>query len=74
MAIPLSSLPPELRGRLLKEAGMKPSGAVPRRSRNPSGPARFGRVCSCLCVIFRPDGNYPEGCDGCGKRWPDRTR
>jgi hypothetical protein len=70
MAIRISSLPPELQRRLLEALGPNPAPVVRRTRRQASRPAPFGKVCSCLCVIFRPDGKYPECCDGCGRKWP----
>jgi hypothetical protein len=70
MGIKLSTLAPELRRRILEQAGLKPAAPVRRRPRPAAAPARLMRVCSCRCEIFRPEGNYPERCDGCGKKWP----
>lgn len=69
MGIPISSLPPELRRRILEEAGQRPRAQMRRRPKPATAPARLMRVCSCLCEIFRPEGNYPERCDGCGRKW-----
>jgi hypothetical protein len=70
MGINISALPPELRRRILDESGMKPAAPVRRRPQHVAAPARLTRVCSCRCEIFRPEGNYPERCDGCGRKWP----
>lgn len=70
MKIRLSDLPPDLQRRVLEESGLKPAAPRPRRA---ARPAKSGlmRVCSCRCEIFRPDGNYPETCDGCGRKHQD---
>jgi hypothetical protein len=70
MAIRLSSLPPDLQRRLLEAAGPAPAPPVraPRRKAAPR--SGLMKVCSCRCEIFRPDGNYPDSCDGCGRKWP----
>jgi hypothetical protein len=67
MAIKLSSLPPDLRRLVLAQAGMKPSVRRPK-----AAPVRhhLPRVCSCGFEMYRPDGHYPEACDGCGLDWP----
>jgi len=70
MAIRLSSLPPELQRRLLDAAGPEPAPLVRPRRPKPERRPRLTRVCECLCEIYRPDGNYPESCDGCGRNWP----
>ena len=70
MGLNISALPPELQRRILEKAGLKPVAAVRRRPKTREAPARLTRVCSCLCEMFRPDGNYPERCDGCGTQWP----
>jgi hypothetical protein len=68
MAIKLSSLPPDLQRLVLAQAGMKaPPKRQPRRS---AIPCRLERVCRCGFQMFRPDGNYPDCCDGCGCEWP----
>jgi hypothetical protein len=70
MGIKLSALPPELR-RLVLEAAGPGSTAPPRRKpRAAADRVRLGRICSCLFEMFRPDGVYPEHCDGCGRPWP----
>ena len=69
MGIPLSTLPPELQRRILEETGATP----PRRRRAPAAkPHRstLMRACACGFEIFRPHGQYPECCDGCGDPWP----
>jgi hypothetical protein len=67
MNLRMSDLPPELQRQLLD--GM---GATPRARRPKSRPIRSGLMKSCACgfQIFRPDGAYPEECDGCGNLWP----
>jgi hypothetical protein len=72
MAIRISDLPPELRRQLLDQTAPAPVARRPRRK----APPRSGlmRVCSCRCEIFRPDGIYPEACDGCGQKWPPEAR
>jgi hypothetical protein len=69
MGLKISTLPPELQRRILEEAGLKPAAAVRRRPKTRPSTARLARVCSCLCEIYRPDGRYPERCDGCGSKW-----
>jgi len=72
MDIKLSALPPELQRRLLQEMGPRTAAAGPRRpAPAKKQPSRLMRVCSCRFEIFRPDGDYPEHCDGCGKKWLD---
>ena len=70
MAIRLSSLPAELQRRLLEEAGVNPAPVERRPRRKTALRSGLMRVCSCRFEIFRPDGNYPECCDGCGRKWP----
>jgi len=70
MAIRLSSLPPELQRRLLEAAGPEPAALAPRPRRKAAPRSRLMRICACLCEIFRPDGIYPDCCDGCGRKWP----
>ncbi len=70
MAIKLSDLPPDLRRRVMAEAGLKPSAPALRRPRPVRTTPRLSRVCSCLFEMFRPDGDYPDRCDGCGAAWP----
>lgn len=68
MTIRLSDLPPELRRRVLQETGFKPGRArLPRVRRSPN--RGLMRICSCRFEIFRPDGIYPEICDGCGSKF-----
>jgi len=68
MAIKLSSLPPDLQRLVLEQTGMK---APPkRRPRAAQIKCQLERVCSCGFQMFRPDGNYPDSCDGCGCDWP----
>jgi hypothetical protein len=69
MGLNLSALPPELQRRILEQAGLEPVAATRRRPKKREAPSRLLRVCSCLCGIYRPDGNYPERCDGCGRKW-----
>jgi hypothetical protein len=71
MGIKLSDLPPELRRHVLEVSGLKPAPAVPRSPKARKASSGLMRVCSCLFEIFRPDGSYPERCDGCGTKWPD---
>jgi len=74
MGIPLSSLPPDLQKRLLEEAGKRPKTTVPERKKTlrkaPSPKSTMMHRCVCGFEIFRPDGVYPERCDGCGKKSP----
>jgi hypothetical protein len=69
MGLNLSALPPELQRRILEKSGLKPVATVRRRPKTHEAPPRLLRVCSCLCGIYRPDGNYPVRCDGCGSKW-----
>jgi hypothetical protein len=73
MGIKLSDLPPELRARVLEAAGPgSDPAALPRRKpRAEPRQVRLGRICSCLFEMFRPDGVYPDHCDGCGRPWPE---
>ena len=71
MGIKLSDLPPELRRQILGESVLKPAAAAPRGPKPKKTHSGIMRVCSCLFEIFRPDGSYPERCDGCGSKWPD---
>lgn len=71
MTIRLSDLPPELRRRVLQETALKPAAARPPRAKRPANLGKLMRVCSCRCEIFRPDGVYPETCDGCGRKVQD---
>ena len=69
MGIPLSSLPADLQRQLLGEAKGMPRPVVPRRPRAPKKqPSKLMQICPCGFQIFRPDGQYPERCDGCGRR------
>jgi|GEM_PF-3195125 len=71
MGIPISSLPPDLQRQLLLRAGKKPRPQTPKRPRAPKKtPSTLMRRCACGFEIFRPDGQYPERCDGCGRRCP----
>jgi hypothetical protein len=70
MKIKLSDLPADLRQRILSEAGVKPAAARPRRAPRRAVRGGMMKICSCLCEIFRPDGVYPETCDGCGRPRP----
>jgi hypothetical protein len=67
MAIKLSSLPPELQQLVLRQAGLKP--AV-RRPAPAARRTRLPKSCSCGFEMYRPDGCYPDRCDGCGEPWP----
>jgi hypothetical protein len=69
MGLNISALPPELQRRIQEETGMKPVARVRRRPKKREAVPRLMRVCSCLCGIYRPDGDYPERCDGCGSKW-----
>lgn len=71
MTIRFSDLPTELRRRVLQEADLKPAAARPPQAKRPERPGKLMRVCSCRCEIFRPDGVYPETCDGCGRKVGD---
>lgn len=71
MGIPLSSLPPDLQKRLLEQAGKRPRTTVPAQSKVPKKPpSTMMHRCVCGFEIFRPDGVYPDQCDGCGKKAP----
>ncbi len=69
MDIKLASLPPDVRRRILGQTDLKPASGPSRRPRTRTAPGRLMRVCSCRFEIFRPDGLYPERCDGCGCKW-----
>jgi hypothetical protein len=69
MNLRLSDLPPELRRQLAERMGMSPV-SEPRRHRVVKPRSRLMRRCPCGFEIFRPNGIYPEDCDGCGKPWP----
>lgn len=70
MAIKLSALPPDLRRLVLEQTGIRSAAPAARRLRPAAIERRLSRVCSCLFEMFRPDGNYPARCDGCGHEWP----
>jgi len=72
MGIRLSDLPPDLRRRVLEDAGIAKAPAPVRRPKAPRPVDRLSRVCACRFEMFRPDGNYPDHCDGCGAAWPSR--
>ncbi len=68
MKLKLSDLPPDLRRHVLEQADLPPAAARPRPKSRPL-PAGAGVLfCTCGTAIFRPDGVYPETCDGCGCR------
>lgn len=67
MSIKLSALPPDVQRLVLQQAGRR---APARRKASKPIPAHLERVCSCLFEMFRPDGNYPDECPGCGRAWP----
>jgi hypothetical protein len=67
MAIKLSSLPADVQRLVLAQAGLK---APARRFRSPALRTRLPKVCSCGFEMYRPDGRYPDRCDGCGGAWP----
>ena len=69
MGIRLSDLPPELRRRVLAETGTAPAA---RRPRTAAPQRHLERLCACGFEMFRPDGQYPDDCDGCGAPWPVR--
>ena len=71
MGINLSDLAPELRRQILDQAGIKAAPAVRQARRKPAARSALMRRCSCLFEIFRPDGDYPADCDGCGKPWTE---
>ena len=67
MKLKLSDLPPDLRRHVLEQVDLPPAAAPrPRPRALPSGPLVL--VCTCGSAIFRPDGVYPETCDGCGDK------
>lgn len=71
MGVPLSSLPPDLQKQLLEQAGKRPRTTVLKQSRPPKKPpSTMMRRCVCGFEIFRPDGVYPDQCDGCGATNP----
>lgn len=67
MAIKLSALPPDLQRLVLAQAGMK---SPARRPRAAAIRPRLPKHCTCGFEMFRPDGHYPDRCDGCGGEWP----
>ena len=69
MGIKLSDLPPDLQQRIRSESGLPLKAPRQPRARQPR--SRWMRRCACLCEIFRPDGQYPDRCDGCGQTWPE---
>lgn len=72
MALRLSDLPKDLQRQVLEQLGDRAPAAVRRKPRAAAVKSRLMKVCpACRCEIFRPDGIYPERCDGCGNRWPD---
>lgn len=68
--IRLSGLPPELQRQILEQAGEAPTRKAPQRARAVVLKSTLMQRCACGFEIFRPDGNYPKTCDGCGRRWP----
>lgn len=66
MAIKLSALPPDVRRLVLAQAGMKPG---VRRPRSAPRRTRLPQSCPCGFEMYRPDGRYPDRCDGCGEPW-----
>ena len=66
----MSSLPPDLQRHVLEQVGAPVRTPAPRRPRVAKRPSGLMRVCSCRFEIFRPDGIYPDHCDGCGQPWP----
>jgi len=67
MAIKLSALPADLQRLVLQRAGVKASA---RRPRPAAIRTRLPKVCPCGFEMYRPDGVYPDRCDGCGDAWP----
>lgn len=70
MEIKLSDLPQDLQRRAILAAGGRVRAQKPRE-RVLVQHTVLGRVCGCLSEIYRPDGQYPESCDVCGKRWSE---
>ena len=68
MKLKLSDLPPDLRRHVLEQADLPPAPARPRLKSRPLPAGRLILVCTCGTAIFRPDGIYPETCDGCGRK------
>ena len=66
MAIKLSALPPDVQRFVLQQAGMKPA---TRRPRVTAKRTRLPKSCRCGFEMYRPDGVYPDRCDGCGEPW-----
>lgn len=66
MAIKLSALPPDLQRLVMAQAGMK---TPARRPRAAAIRSRLPKHCACLFEMYRPDGNYPDECPGCGQPW-----
>jgi hypothetical protein len=63
MAIKLSALPADLQRLVLQRAGVK----VPARRPRPAAiRTRLPKTCPCGFEMYRPDGRYPDHCDGCG--------
>jgi len=73
MGIRLSSLPADLQRRILQQAGLPRAPRAPRRPKAPPALRPLSRACACGFEMFRPDGDYPDLCDGCGAPWPGRS-
>jgi hypothetical protein len=67
MKLKLSDLPPDLRRHVLEQADLPPP-AAPRKKARPLPSGKLILFCTCGTAIFRPDGIYPEACDGCGRK------
>ena len=71
MALRLSDLPKDLQRQVLDQIGETSAAPARRKPRAAAVKSRLMKVCpACRYEIFRPDGIYPERCDGCGGRWP----
>jgi len=68
MKLKLSDLPPDLRRHVLEQADLPTAAARPRKSVRPAPAGKLILFCTCGTAIFRPDGIYPETCDGCGRK------
>lgn len=65
MGIRLSDLPPEIQKQVLQLSGAP--APKERRPRVAKLKSRLMMRCACGFEIFRPDGDYPDTCDACGK-------
>jgi len=68
MKLRLSDLPPDLRRHVLEQADLPPAATPTRKKARPLPSGKLILFCTCGSAIFRPDGVYPETCDGCGRK------